>query len=285
MHDPLTQLVRAALEEDHAWKDITTLATVDAARRSNVKLLAKQDGVLSGIHPFRRAFELMDAEIEGWKALHDGDHFEKGTVVAQFTARSRAALMAERTAMNFMQHLAGIATETALYVSAVDGLPCRICATRKTTPLLRDLEKAAVVHGGGANHRHSLIDGILIKENHIAAAGGIHEAVERARHNAHHLMGIEVEVRNFEELQQALDLNVQIIMLDNMDIPELLEAVRLTQEHAEAKGQHPPQLEASGNVNLDRVHGIAETGVDIISVGSITHSSTSLDLSLLIDHD
>ena len=285
MQDPLTHLVRAALEEDHAWKDITTLATVEAERRSNVKLLAKQAGVLSGIHPFRRAFELMDAEVEGWEALHDGDAFEAGTIVARFTARSRAALMAERTGMNFIQHLSGIATETAAYVKSLEGLPCHICATRKTTPLLRDLEKAAVVHGGGANHRHSLIDGILIKENHIAAAGGIREAVERARHHAHHLMGIEVEVRNFEELQMALDIGVQIIMLDNMDVPALQEAVRMTHDHAAARNQHPPKLEASGNVNLERVRGIAETGVNIISVGSITHSSTSLDLSLLIDHD
>ncbi len=285
MQDPLTQLVRAALEEDHAWKDITTLATVDAERRSNVKLVAKQSGVLSGMHPFRRAFELMDAEIETWEALHDGQHFEKGIILARFTARSRAALMAERTAMNFIQHLSGIATETSAFVSALDGLPCRICATRKTTPLLRDLEKAAVVHGGGANHRHSLIDGILIKENHIAASGGIRAAVERARHNAHHLMGIEVEVRNYEELQEALNLGVQIIMLDNMDIPELKESVRIVHEHAAKSGHHPPQLEASGNVTLKRIRSIAETGVNIVSVGSITHSSMSLDLSLLIDHD
>jgi nicotinate-nucleotide pyrophosphorylase (carboxylating) len=187
-------------------------------------------------------------------------------------------LTAERTALNFVQRLSGVATVTACYVAAVEGLNCQICDTRKTTPLLRHLEKEAVGHGGGANHRYNLADGILIKENHIAAAGGIATAIARARAGAHHLMRVEIEVTNLAELGQALEAGADVVMLDNMDNATMAEAVRINQSDNGGR----ILLEASGNVNLERVRAMAETGVNLISVGALTHSAPAIDLSLLI---
>jgi nicotinate-nucleotide pyrophosphorylase (carboxylating) len=179
--------------------------------------------------------------------------------------------------MNFVQHLSGVATLTAKYLAAVEGLNVTICDTRKTTPLLRRLEKRAVVHGGGKNHRHTLFNGVVIKENHIAAAGGIMQAVKSATGGAHHLMKIEVEVTNLKEFDEALEAGADAIMLDNMNMEDMRKAVK------KARGKRVV-LEASGNATLDRVRPMAETGVDVVSVGALTHSAPCVDMSLLVEN-
>lgn len=276
-HRNLEALVRAALEEDIGERDITTEACVPVGARCEARLIAKQEGVLSGIAPYRLAFELARAEIRDWWSLADGTCFKRGDLVAKFRGNTRPVLTAERTALNFVQHLSGIATLTSQYVALLEGLDCKVCSTRKTTPLLRSLEKAAVVHGGGAEHRFNLFNGILIKENHITAAGSIREAVVRARAGAHHLLRVEVEARTLEEFDQALESGADVILLDNMDLGAMREAVR------RAQGRRVV-LEASGNATLDRLRGMAETGVQFISVGALTHSAPAVDLSLLIDN-
>lgn len=278
MLDTLDSLLLAALAEDVGQEDLTTAATVDAGARCEARLVAKQSGVLSGIGVFRRVFELMHQRGEGhladWNAMLDGERIAPGDLVATFRGQTRAVLTGERVALNLLQHLSGVATLTAAFVERVGDAKARIVDTRKTTPLLRRLEREAVVHGGGANHRFNLATGILIKENHIAAAGGVGEAVARARRHAPHLMKVEVEVRDFAELDQALDAGADVILLDNMDNTTLAEAVRRVQGRA--------LLEASGNMSLDRVRSVAETGVDLISVGALTHSAPAIDLSLLL---
>lgn len=270
------RLIAEALEEDIGQEDITTMRTVPADLRCRARLWAKQDGVLSGIEVFRLVFDRMEAEVTEWDALPDGERFRHGDDIATFEGNARAVLTAERTAMNFLQHLSGVATHTARFVAAVEGTNVKICDTRKTTPLMRRLEKMAVVHGGGANHRHTLFNGVLIKENHITAAGGIRSAVERALRGAHHLMKVEVEVTNLDEFEEALDAGADAIMLDNMSIDTMREAVN------RAKGRRVV-LEASGNASLQNIRALAETGVDLISVGALTHSAPSVDLSLIIE--
>lgn len=277
MQQSMENLVASALLEDVGHGDITTNSVVDAELRCRVRLSAKQEGVLSGIQPFKTAFEVMRADLGDWSSLEDGTTFGRGDVVASFTGGARAVLTAERTAMNFVQHLSGVATITRRFVELLQGLDCRICGTRKTTPMLRQLEKAAIVHGGAAPHRHGLFDGVLIKENHVMAAGGIGEAVRRARAHTHHLMRVEVEVRDLDELDRALAAEADVIMLDNMDNETMVEAVR------RAKG-HKVVLEASGNASLERVRGMAETGVNFVSVGALTHSAPAIDLTLLIEN-
>lgn len=271
----LDNLVRAALEEDIGREDITTNATVPPEARCEARLVAKQDGVLSGIIPFRRAFELIEADVKRWHSMQDGQRFANGDTIATFSGLTRGVLTAERTATNLIQHLSGVATLTAEYVDTLKGLNCRVCDTRKTTPGLRHLEKEAVAHGGGANHRHTLFHGVLIKENHITAAGGIAEAIRKVRGIAPHILRVEVEVRDMEELAEALESGADIIMLDNMSLEDMCKAARV------AHGQKV-LLEASGNVTLARLRAIAETGVDFISVGALTHSAPAVDLSLLI---
>lgn len=268
-------LVREALLEDIGQGDVTTMATVPEADRCRARLLAKQDGVLSGMDVFRAVFDELNAGIEEWSALSDAARFVRGQEIASFTGLTRAVLSGERVALNFLQRLSGIATLTAAFVAQLNGLPARVCDTRKTTPLLRQLEKQAVVHGGGANHRFALFDGVLIKENHIAAAGGVTQAVQRAIQGTHHLMKIGVEASTLDELDEALAAGADSILLDNMPIEEIAEAVRRT------RGKKV-LLEASGNVNLQTVRAIAETGVDLISVGALTHSAPAVDLSLVI---
>ena len=271
----LRKLVRDALTEDIGQEDVTTNQTVPANARCEARLMAKQDGVLSGIEAFRTVFDSMHAGVKDWGALPPGTRFSNGDEIATFTGNTRAVLTGERTAMNLVQHLSGIATLTAQYVEAVKNLDVRICDTRKTTPLLRRLEKAAVVHGGGTNHRHTLFNGVVIKENHIVAAGGIENAIERAVEGTHHLMKIEVEVTNLDEFAAALKAGTDVIMLDNMSLKDMRKAV-------EMRGQKNIVLEASGNATIDRVRAMAKTGVDVISVGALTHSAPAADLSLLI---
>jgi nicotinate-nucleotide pyrophosphorylase (carboxylating) len=271
----LEALIREALAEDVGQGDVTTDSTVDAGSRCRAVLTAKQDGVLSGISVYRVVFDVLDTGIAKWSSLGDGEAFAAGGAVASFEGNTRAVLTGERVALNFVQRLSGIATLTSKFVKAVNGTGARICDTRKTTPLLRRLEKDAVVHGGGTNHRFALFDGVLIKENHIVGAGGIAEAYRRAVQGTHHLMRVEVEVTNLEELDEALDAGADAILLDNMDLEQMREAVERTRGTKTI-------LEASGNMTLERVRAVAETGVHVISVGALTHSAPAIDLSLKI---
>ncbi len=274
--DPLTRTVLAALREDVGPRDITTELTVAPDVRCRAKVVAKQKGVLSGVDVFRRVFEVLDAELADWKALDNGARFVPGDEIARFSGRARQVLAGERTALNFMQRLSGVATLARAFVDAVENLPVRICDTRKTTPGLRALEKAAVVHGGAHNHRQALYDGVLIKENHIAAAGGLESAIAKARAGVHHLMKVEVEVQTLAEVDRAIGAGADVILLDNMDVETMRKAVQ------RAKGT-AVLFEASGNVRLDTVRAIAETGVHIISAGAMTHSAPAADLSLLFE--
>ncbi|HOZ46644.1 MAG TPA: carboxylating nicotinate-nucleotide diphosphorylase [Candidatus Hydrogenedentes bacterium] len=269
------RVVREALAEDIGQEDITTNRTVPAEARCRARLLAKQGGVLSGIEVFRSVFDCLDADVSDWGSLAAGDRFEKGDEIATFEGKTRAVLTAERTAMNFIQHLSGVATQASLFKAAIEGYNVKVCDTRKTTPMLRQLEKEAVIHGGGTNHRHTLFHGVVIKENHIAAAGGITNAVTKAWEGTHHLMKIEVEVTSLEQFDEAMEAGADAIMLDNMGFDDMREAVR------RARGRRVV-IEASGNVRLDTVRKFAECGVDVISVGSLTHSAPAIDMTLLI---
>ena len=277
MSTTFEHLVKMALDEDIGQEDITTTRTVPADGRCRAQLVAKESGVLSGIEVFRLVFDAINADISDWDSLSDSDRFSCGDDIATFSGNTRGVLTGERTAMNFVQHLSGVATLTAKYVTAVEGLNVTICDTRKTTPLLRRLEKRAVVHGGGKNHRHTLFNGIVIKENHIASAGGIRQAVQSATGGAHHLMKIEVEVTNLNEFDEALQAGADAIMLDNMSLEEMRKAAK------KARGKRVV-IEASGNATLERVRSMAETGVNVISVGALTHSAPCVDMSLLVEN-
>ncbi len=275
MYYDVETLVREALAEDVGQGDATTNATVPQDARCRAELSAKSDGIMSGIRVFRLVFECLEAQVTGWRALNDGAPFVCGDELAAFEGNARAVVTGERTALNFLQRLCGIATLTHRFKDAVKGLNVRICDTRKTTPLLRRLEKQAVLDGGGSNHRYALFDGVLIKENHITATGGVGEAIRKAREGVHHLMKIGVEVTSLDEFDEAMAAGADCIMLDNMPLEKVREAVN------RAQGRDVT-LEASGNVTLERVRQIAETGVHIISVGALTHSAQALDLSLRI---
>ncbi len=272
----LDELLYLTLQEDIGIGDKTTDSIIPKDVRCKVELVAKADGVLSGIGVFRRLFELQSAEIENWKDIPDGSRIKKGQVIVSFEGNARAVLTTERVALNFLKHLSGVATLTSKFVEKVKDLPVRICHTRKTMPLLRALEIEAVVHGGGHRHRFNLSDGILIKENHIELVGGdIATAIKLVRGKVSHLERIEVEVNTLEQFNEALKAGADAILLDNMSIEEMRTAVK------KARG-HSVLLEASGNITLERVRTVAETGVDIISVGAITHSVNAVDLSILV---
>ena len=271
---PIDRIIDAALEEDLGPGDITTTAIIDASLTGEARLLAKEEIVLAGIEVFSRVFTRLDPHVEVSCDYSDGDLIAKGTFFATIKGSMRAILYGERTALNFLQHLSGIATLTRTYVSKTDPARVRVIDTRKTTPGLRILEKYAVRMGGGSNHRFGLFDGVLIKENHIAAAGSIANAVERVRAFAPHTIKIQVEVEDLAELKEAIEAGADAILLDNMT-PELMrEAVAITQ------GRVP--LEASGGINLDTIAEIAQTGVDLISVGRTTHAARSVDISLRV---
>lgn len=270
------EAVKAALLEDWGRAgDITTQATIPAAATAKAVIASRQAGVLAGIDLARAAFRLTDGEVRISVERHDGGHLAPGDVVARIEGPARAILSAERVALNFLGHLSGIATATAGFAERISHTRARIVCTRKTTPGLRAFEKYAVRCGGGANHRFGLDDAILIKDNHVAVAGGVRPAIEAARAFAGHLVKIEIEVDTLAQLRQALAAHPDVVMLDNMPPPMLQEAVAI------AGGA--VLLEASGGVNLDTVKAIAETGVDLISVGAITHSAPVLDLGLDIE--
>lgn len=266
-------VVRAALAEDLGrGGDVTGAACVDPQARLEVRFATRQDGVLAGLDCARLALKAMDPDVRFEALAADGDRIAAGAVLARASGNARAILAAERTALNLMGRLCGIATLTAAYVAAIDGTPARITDTRKTTPGLRALEKYAVRCGGGINHRFGLDDAILIKDNHVVACGGVGEALRRAKAAAGHLMQVEVEVDGLDQLDEALPYAPDVILLDNFAIEDLREAVRRTGGKV--------RLEASGGVNLDTVRAIAETGVDVISVGALTHSAPVLDIGL-----
>jgi nicotinate-nucleotide pyrophosphorylase (carboxylating) len=266
-------VVRLALAEDLGRAgDVTAKACIPEGARMRAVFAARKPGVLAGIDCVRLAVLAMDPAARVDLKLRDGEAFEAGAVLAEVEADARAFLSAERTALNLLGRLCGIATLTRAYVDAVAGTTARIADTRKTTPGLRALEKHAVLCGGGLNHRFGLDDAILIKDNHVAVCGGVGEAVRRAKAAAGHLMKVEVEVDGLDQLDEALAERPDVIMLDNFSLADLREAV--------SRVAGAVTLEASGGVNLDTVRAIAETGVDVISVGALTHSAASLDIGL-----
>jgi nicotinate-nucleotide pyrophosphorylase (carboxylating) len=266
-------VVRAALAEDLGRAgDITSLACVEPQARLRAVFAARKPGVIAGLACARLAIAELDPAAEFKALVEDGAAVAAGEALARVEANARALLAAERVALNLLGRLSGVATLTRAYVEAVAGTGAAIVDTRKTTPGLRALEKYAVRCGGGTNHRFGLDDAVLIKDNHIAACGSVGEAVRRARVAAGHLVKIEVEVDGLDQLEEALKYGPDVVMLDNFALSDLVEAVRRTGGRA--------VLEASGGVSLETVRGIAETGVDVISVGALTHSASVLDIGL-----
>lgn len=268
-----TALVRAALEEDRAFDDVTTISTVLPGHRSRADLVARHEGFIAGVPLALAAFRALDPHIEIRVDAVDGTAVTRGQTVLHLSGTTRAMLSAERVALNYAQRLSGVATLTARYVAAVQGLPVQIVDTRKTTPGWRVLEKYAVRCGGGSNHRATLADAVLIKDNHIAACGGdVALSVKRAREHAAPGLSIQVECDTVAQARVAIAAGADALLLDNMPNHALRECVELAKGHC--------WTEASGGVTLDTVRGIAETGVDRISVGALTHSAPSLDLAL-----
>lgn len=268
----IDETVRRALVEDVGKGDLTTNALVPENARAQGVIYSKAHGILAGMSAAERTFQYLDPQIEiNWE-LVDGSRLVPGSVIARVKGKGRALLTAERVALNFLQRLSGIATATREILKILEGTKAQLIDTRKTTPGLRLLEKYAVRAGGGCNHRLGLDDGVLIKDNHIKIAGGIKEAIRRAKAGVPHTIKIEVEVESLAQLKDALDAGADIIMLDNMSLDTMREAVRIT------AGRVP--LEASGGISKETIRKVAETGVDLISVGAVTHSAKALDISM-----
>ena len=268
--------MRAALLEDlgHGG-DLTTDAILDPTLSAKALIVARKGGTMYGHAPAALAFTLLQPDARYEVVLPDGAHAQPGETVASISARATTILTGERTALNFLCHLSGIATATRALVDLIKDYPARVVCTRKTTPGLRTLEKAAVLAGGGSNHRYGLDDAVLIKDNHIALAGGIAQAVQAVRKRIGHLVKVEVEVDTLDQLREALELPIDAVLLDNMDAMQLREAVKIVGGRV--------LTEASGTINAQRIAAIAATGVDLISSGSITHSAPALDLGLDIE--
>jgi len=271
----IDSLIRLALAEDIGSGDKTTGLLVDGHALGRARVIAKEDLVAAGFVPFERVFTFLSAAVACRFLKDEGSVVLKGEPLAELEGPFATLLTGERTALNFLQHLCGIATLTRQYVEKIKPYKAVLLDTRKTTPGWRVLEKEAVRCGGGTNHRMGLFDALLIKENHIAACGGIRPAVAKARSQLSPLLSVEVEVRNFDELQDALAAGPDVIMLDNMTLKDMEKAVAIT------AGRVP--LEASGNVTLDTIADIAATGVDFVSCGAITHSAGAVDVSMLIE--
>lgn len=278
MNNPITErlhadeLIKMALKEDISNEDISTNAVMPDYKKGTVDLLAKEDGVICGLHVFARTFTLLDENTTVELFKEDGDEVKKGERVAKVTGDIRVLLSGERTALNYLQRMSGIATYTRRVVKLLEGCKTKLLDTRKTTPNMRIFEKYAVKVGGGVNHRYNLSDGILLKDNHIGAAGSVSAAVKMAREYAPFVRKIEVEVENLEMCREAVEAGADIIMLDNMSIDDMVAAVKLIDGRA--------LTECSGNVTAEKIEGIKRTGVDYVSSGALTHSAPILDLSL-----
>ena len=268
----MDKYILGALQEDITSEDITTNSVMREYCLGEVELICKQDGVIAGLEVFKRVFELLDETTEVTFTCKDGDRVTKGEKIGLVRGDIRVLLSGERTALNFLQRMSGIATYTRNIADLLEGTKTKLLDTRKTTPNMRIFEKYAVKVGGGYNHRYNLSDGILLKDNHIGAAGGVREAVRMAKEYAPFVRKIEIEVENLDMLQEALEAGADIIMLDNMSVEDMKEAVRLAAGKAET--------ECSGNVTRENVARLVDIGVDYISSGALTHSSPILDLSL-----
>ena len=273
-HPAVARLIAVALEEDLGRGDVTTLATIPPDRTAQGKITAKADLTIAGLPLVGQILKVVDPAAGVRVLVAEGSAVKKGEVVVELWGNAVALLSAERTILNFLQHLSGVATLTRRFVAAVAGTACKIIDTRKTLPGFRLLDKYAVTQGGGTNHRLGLDDGVLIKDNHIAVCGGVGATVRQARSRASALLRIEVECTTLTEVQEALEARADIILLDNMATSQISEAVRLVSGRA--------LLEASGNMSLERVCEVAETGVDFISVGALTHSAPAVDLSMAL---
>ena len=274
--DHIQAIIELALREDVGDGDITSICTISEEMRYLGRFVAKADGIIAGLAVVRQVMQTVDHAVRFETLVEDGARIQRGAVVATTEGSGRSLLTAERSALNFLQRMSGIATATNQYVNAVADTNAVILDTRKTAPGQRLTDKMAVMLGGGVNHRVGLFDMVLIKENHIAAAGGITEAVAGVRRCDRQSRAIEVEVRTLDELREAIRLNVDRIMLDNMSLAQMTTAVEIVAGRV--------KLEASGGVDLDSVRGIAETGVDFISVGALTHSVTAFDVSFLLEN-
>lgn len=275
MQFQIDDIIKNALLEDINYIDVTTDYLVDENSVSAAKYVAKDSGILCGIDIALRVFTLLDSDTEFEVYIHDGESVKKGDIIARIKGRTRALLKGERTALNLLQHMSGVATATNKCVKLVEGTKASIADTRKTLPGLRALQKYAVTVGGGKNHRYNLSDCAMLKDTHLDAYGSMSGAVSALREKMGHTVKIEVEVGNLEQLREALELGVEIIMLDNMSCEDMAKAVEITNGRA--------KLEASGNVTAETIRKIAETGVDIISLGALTHSVKAFDISMKID--
>lgn len=268
------RLIENALLEDINYVDAATDYLIPETQENSARFIAKADGVLAGLDAALRVFEILQPDFKAEVYKKDGDCLKKGDVIAEISGKTLTLLKGERTALNILQHMSGVATATNKAVKLIEGTKASIADTRKTLPGLRPLEKYAVVVGGGKNHRYNLSDCAMLKDNHVDAGGGITSAVKKLREKLGHTVKIELEVRNLDELREALSVDVDIIMLDNMSCDEMKKAVEITNGKA--------KLEASGGITDETIRAVAETGVDIISMGAITHSVTAFDISLKI---
>ena len=267
-------LIKTALLEDINYVDITTDYLIPEDQENEAKFLAKADGVLCGIEVALRVFTLIQPDFQYEVFIHDGEEVKKGDIIAKIKGKTRTILKGERTALNLLQHMSGISSMTNRIVKIVEGTNASIADTRKTLPGMRPLQKYAVTVGGGKNHRFNLSDAAMLKDNHVDAGGGITNAVTKLRTKLGHMTKVELEVRTLDELREALSVDVDVIMLDNMDNDTMREAVKIADGKA--------LLEASGGITEETIRGVAETGVDIISIGALTHSVKAFDISLKI---
>ena len=268
-------VIKSALKEDINYIDVTTDYLIDENATTTARFVAKSDGVLCGLDVALTVFKMLDDSITFEILKNDGDKLNKGDIICRMSGNTRALLKGERTALNLIQHMSGIATATNKCVELVKGTNASVVDTRKTLPGLRALQKYAVTCGGGKNHRYNLSDAAMLKDNHIDAYGSITNAVNALREKAGHMLKIEVETRSLDDLREALAVGADVIMLDNMDCPTMAEAVKINAGRA--------RLEASGNITLDNIAEVAKTGVDIISLGALTHSVHAFDISMRID--
>ena len=270
----IDDIIKTALKEDINYIDTTSSLLIDKNKITDAYFISKADGVLCGIDVAKRVFELIDGSVSFTAHFCDGDRIKKGDIIAEMSGSTLSLLTGERTALNLIQHMSGIASATGRLVDLCKGTNASVTDTRKTLPGLRALQKYAVTCGGGKNHRFNLSDGAMLKDNHIDAGGGITATVNQLRSRLGHMVKIEVETRNLDEVREAVESGCEVIMLDNMDCDTMREAVKIVDGRA--------LTEASGNVTEERIRAIAETGVDIISVGALTHSVEAFDISMRI---